>query len=114
MAFKTFGTEIEQVFSTSSVSNDWLKSGLLYSGYNLAVSPTVLFAITSHKTRTQTMCVGLLAGLIVILPAILFYVAMMAQYPAIGDQPVPATFLMAAIKTPKQVFHGPGYQKKIK
>lgn len=100
LAFKTFGTDIQHAYSTSQPGDGWLKSGILYSGYNLAILPAVLFAVTGHKTRNQTVGAGLLAGLIAILPAILFYIAMMAQYPAIGDEPVPATYLMAALKTP--------------
>ncbi|WP_262695695.1 YkvI family membrane protein [Kordiimonas aquimaris] len=100
LAFATFGPEIQHTFTSTHVGDGWITSGILYSGYNLAILPAILFAVTHHKTRKQTVCAGLMAGLITILPAILFYTAMMAQYPSIGDQPVPATYLMAAMQKP--------------
>lgn len=100
LAFATFGPEIQQTFADTNVKQGWATSGILYSGYNLAILPAILFAVAGHKTRKQTVGAGLAAGMITILPAILFYIAMMAQYPSIGNQPVPATYLMAALQKP--------------
>lgn len=97
LAFKNFGGIIKDVFSSAPIGEGWLSSGILYSGYNLATLPAVLFAVMFHKSRKETIGAGLLAGPITIIPALLFYIAMMGQYPVIGDEPVPATFLMASL-----------------
>ncbi len=97
LAFKAFGADIKSTYSQATVGAGWLSGGILYSGYNVAVVPAVLFAVTSHKKRRETIGAGLLAGAIAVIPAILFFVAMMGQYPKIGDQPVPANFLMSTL-----------------
>lgn len=97
LAFKAFGSDISDTFSQASVDSGWISSGILYSGYNLAVVPAVLFVISEHRKRRETVGAGLIAGAIAVIPAILFFIAMMGKYPEIGDQPVPASFLMAAL-----------------
>lgn len=100
LAYQVFGFEISTTYEQSSVGEGWLSSGILYSGYNLAVVPAVLFAITGLQNRRETIGAGLFAGAIAVIPAILFFIAMMGQYPEIGDQPVPATFLMSSLGIP--------------
>ena len=97
MAFNVFGSDISETYSQTSVGEGWLSSGILYSGYNLAIVPAVLFVISEHKKRRETVGAGLIAGAIAVIPAILFFIAMMGKYPEIGDQPVPASFLMSAL-----------------
>jgi len=97
LAYKALGTDISETYNQASVGSGWLSSGILYSGYNLAVVPAVLFVIAEHRKRRETVGAGLIAGAIAVIPAMLFFVAMMAVYPEIGDQPVPASFLMSAL-----------------
>lgn len=94
LAFKLFGDDIRYVYAESGVGRDWFSSGVLYSGYNLALLPAVLFAVTQQTRRRQAIGAGLIAGLVAIVPAMCFYVVMMSAYPVIGDEPVPASFLM--------------------
>lgn len=58
-----------------------LKSGLLYVGYNLAVFPAVFFALHRQDTRKETVLSGVLAGVMMTLPFLLTYVALMGFYP---------------------------------
>lgn len=97
LAFKTLGAEISETFSQASIGEGWLTGGILYSGYNVAVVPAVLFAVSEHRKRRETVGAGLLAGAIAVIPAGLFFVAMMGKYPEIGGEPVPASFLMASL-----------------
>jgi len=100
MAFQNFGGVITDVYASAPAGDGWLKGGILYSAYNLAVLPAVLFAIAGQKTRREAMGSGFMAGLIAVVPAVLFFVAMMALYPAIGDEAVPANALMSALNMP--------------
>lgn len=97
LAFKVFGADIVDTYRQSPLGEGWLKSGMLYSGYNVAVVPAVLFVVSEHRRRRETIGAGLMGGAIAIIPAALFFVAMMGKYPEIGDQPVPASFLMASL-----------------
>jgi len=100
MAFQNFGDTIADIYVAAPVGDEWFKGGVLYSAYNLAVLPAVLFAIKGQSSRREAMGSGLVAGLIAVVPAVLFFVAMMALYPAIGDEAVPASALIAAINLP--------------
>ena len=95
LAFRSFGDEISQVYREADSGTGWLKSGVLYSGYNLAVLPAVLFVVSGLNHRREAIGAGLIAGAVAILPAMSFFVAMMAAYPEIGEQPVPASLLMS-------------------
>ena len=97
LAFKSFGVEIKNIYASASIGDGWFSSGVLYSGYNLATLPAVLFAVTYHQSRKETIGAGLISGAVTVIPAILFFVAMMGQYPQIGNEAVPATFLMASL-----------------
>ncbi|MDO8863189.1 hypothetical protein Q6D67_15900 [Haliea sp. E1-2-M8] len=98
LAFQLFGGDITASFREAPAARGWVSSGVLYSGYNLAILPAVLFAVAGLRTRRQTVGAGLLAGAIAVIPALLFFVAMMARHPEIGDQPVPASYLIAQLR----------------
>ncbi len=97
LAFNNFGSDIINTYTEAPIGEGWLSAGIMYSGYNLAVLPAVLFAISQHSKRRETVGAGLIAGVIAVIPAILFFIAMMSQYPEIGEQAVPATFLMSVM-----------------
>ena len=98
LAFITFGDKITNVISNSTIGEGWFFQGILYSGYNLATLPLILYVVAFHKNRKETLGAGLMTGAITVIPALLFYVAMMGQYPEIGQQTVPASYLMAALQ----------------
>lgn len=100
LAFMHFGDAISGVYEGTAVGEGWLKGGVLYSGYNLAVLPAVLFAVRGQASRREAVGSGLFAGAIAVIPAVLFFIAMMALYPEIGGAPVPAAMLMNALEIP--------------
>ena len=96
-SFSLFGREISGALTSGEIHGSWLLGGVRYAGYNLAVIPAVLFAVRHAETRREAVTAGLLAGPIAIIPGLLFYLAMLGQYPAILDRPVPANALLAAL-----------------
>lgn len=92
--FARFGDDIFSGFGQVPLSGRWIVGGVQYAAYNLAVIPAVLFAIRHHESRRESIGAGILAGPIAIIPGLLFYLAMVGQYPAILDRPVPANFLL--------------------
>ncbi len=92
--FRSFGADITSHLSATPAGTGWAWAGLRYAGYNLAVIPAVLITIRNHDARKDTMIAGALAGPIAIIPGLLFYLAMVGQYPAVLDRPVPANFIL--------------------
>jgi uncharacterized membrane protein YkvI len=105
--FALSGDAIATTFDAAPVGEGWAASGVRYAGYNLAVLPAILFAVTHLANRRETIGAGLMAGALAVIPALLFFVAMMSLYPGIGDEPVPANALMAALHQPwlALIFH---------
>ncbi len=94
LCFVRFGDDITAALRTGLIEGSWLMGGMRYAAYNLASVPAVLFAIRHIETRKEAIGAGLLTGPIAIIPGLLFYLAMIGQYPAILDRPVPANFLL--------------------
>jgi uncharacterized membrane protein YkvI len=93
-AFVRFGDEIARVMSLGEFREGWALAGVRYAGYNLGIIPAILFVARHVESRREGLVAGLLAGPIAIVPAVLLYLAMAGQYPAIVDQPVPANYLL--------------------
>ncbi len=91
-----FGGEIAAQFSQSSLEPGWFKGGVAYAGYNLSVIPAILFCIVHINKRKQALASGAIAGVIGIVPGLLFYIVMVGMYPAIIDASVPASEILTA------------------
>lgn len=74
-------------------------AGLRYAGYNISL-PSVLFCMTLLTTRRQALGAGAMTGVIAIVPALLFFTAILAYYPSIIDEPVPALYLIDRLQSP--------------
>jgi uncharacterized membrane protein YkvI len=92
-----FGPEIRAAFASAAVPSGWIVGGIRYAAYNLAVIPAVFFALRDIETRREAVTAGLLTGPIGIIPALLFFIAMSAHYPAILERSVPANFVLEAL-----------------
>ena len=95
--FVRFGSEIETTLSTARLESGWFLAGLRYACYNVAVAPALLFSARHIETRREALTAGALAGPIGIMPGALFSFAMIAHYPAVVDQTVPANFVVSAL-----------------
>lgn len=94
------GGDLMSNLSAGVVDSEWLLKGVRYVGYNVAVIPVILFCVSHMTSRKDAFTAGVLAGPLVMAPAILFYLAMAAAYPAILDSAVPADFLMRGLNMP--------------
>ncbi|MCY3700714.1 MAG: hypothetical protein OXH46_13935 [Gemmatimonadetes bacterium] len=92
-----FGSTLGPSFAASSLSGDWLVKGVQYGGYNLSAAAVALFTVRHIQTRNQAVWAGLLAGVIGMLPAFFFYLAMVPHYPAIISATVPSNFILEAL-----------------
>lgn len=89
-----FGDQTAQAFGTPVDSSGWGSAGVRYAAYNVALIPPLLFTVRHLKSRGETLLAGALAGPIAMIPGLLFFVAMVGQYPAILERPVPANYLL--------------------
>jgi len=97
--FASYGDTITTELAGADRSGAWALSGLRYAGYNISL-PAVLFCTTLLTTRRQSFGAGLFTGIVAVVPALAFYVAMLSHYPEIADEAVPALFLMAQLQVP--------------
>jgi uncharacterized membrane protein YkvI len=106
--FQRFGGEIAASFDATpggtGGTGGWAAAGLTYASYN-AVAAAVVLPTLRHLTSDRDAVVsGALAGPLAIVPALLFFCCMMAFYPAIGAEVLPADFLLGRMGLP--LLHG--------
>lgn len=100
LVLTTFGNQVVQGFSMPAVGSDWAVGGLTYAGYNI-VGAVVILPITRHLlSRRDALIAGLVAGPLAMLPALLFFICMVAWYPQIGEQTLPSDFILQRLDKP--------------
>jgi len=87
-----FGPEIRGNYTGPSVEPGWIVAGSKYAFYNLANVVGVLFCLKHIQTRKEAVSAGVIAGVIGIVPALLFYIALVAHYPEILSEEIPSVF----------------------
>ena len=98
--FVSFGDQILAKFNSVPVGDGWLQGGVTYAGYNMVGVIAVLFCLRQIDTRKDAVTAGLLAGPLAIIPAMLFYIAMVGFYPDITKEPVPVNFMLGSLNLP--------------
>ncbi len=100
-ALSSFGGLIGEGFAAAPPpSGNWMAGGITYASYNI-VGAVVILPVLRHLTSQRDAVVaGLIAGPLTMLPAILFFVAMMAFYPSIGAETLPSDFLLRQMAVP--------------
>jgi uncharacterized membrane protein YkvI len=95
-----FGPAIRQHLGDKPIGHDWILGGLTYAGYN-AVGAVVILPVLRHLTRRREAVVaGLIAGPLAMLPALFFFLSMVAWYPEVGASTLPSDFLLQKIDLP--------------
>ena len=96
------GADIAANIAAADNSEGWVRSGVAFSGYNMSVIPAILFCIRHHSRRREAVIAGALAGPLAMVPAMLFFVAMIGQYDLLiaagPDGPLPISVLMNALE----------------
>jgi uncharacterized membrane protein YkvI len=101
LALARFGGPIAQGFAAAPPpSGDWMAGGITYASYNIVGAVVILPVLRHLISQRDAVVAGLIAGPLSMLPAILFFVAMMAFYPAIGAETLPSDFLLRQMNVP--------------
>jgi len=87
-------------FAAPQSPSGWALGGLTYAGYNI-VGAVVILPVLRHLTSDRdALIAGLLAGPLAMLPAVLFYICMVAYYPAIGAATLPSDYILTQLHAP--------------
>ena len=98
-----FGDRIASGFATVAPWDGWALGGLTYASYNV-VGAVVILPVMRHLTsRRDAVIAGLVAGPLAMLPALLFFVAMVGFYPGIAAETLPSDTMLRALGVP--AFH---------
>jgi uncharacterized membrane protein YkvI len=100
LAFSAFGDRIVDAFGTPSLADGWALSGATYFSYNI-IGAIVVLPVVRHLTgRRDALIAGAICGPLTMLPALLFFVAAVAFYPAVMDATLPSDFLLQRLELP--------------
>ena len=95
------GDQILENLTSIDLRPGWVRQGIAYSGYNLATIPAILFCLRHIGTRREALSAGLIGGVIGMLPAALFFVAMIGQFDVLAaegdDGRLPVTMLINSL-----------------
>jgi uncharacterized membrane protein YkvI len=87
-------------FAAPQAMRGWALGGLTYAGYNV-VGAVVILPVLRHLTgQRDAVIAGLLAGPLAMLPAVLFYICMVAYYPEVGTVALPSDYLLTQLHAP--------------
>lgn len=103
LSFFAFGDRIIQNLSLPTPHEGWVLGGFTYAGYNVVGAVIILPVLRHLRSRKNALIAGALAGPFAMLPALLFFVCMIAYYPQIGGEALPSDFLLQRLNFP--AFH---------
>jgi uncharacterized membrane protein YkvI len=83
------GAIAEQLTVVKEINSGWVIGGGRYAFYNLACIVFILYTVPKMDTRKDAILAGLLAGAIGILPGMMLFITMIAQYPDILSATIP-------------------------
>jgi uncharacterized membrane protein YkvI len=100
LALGSFGDRIADSFARVYPTDGWALGGLTYASYNI-VGAVVILPVMRHLTSQRDAVVaGLVAGPLAMLPALLFFICMIAFYPGIAAETLPSDFMLQRLEIP--------------
>lgn len=103
LALSSFGDRAAANFAAPAPVGSWWLGGLTYAGYNVIGAVVILPVIRHINRRGDAIVAGLLSGPLAIWPALVFFICMIAFYPAIGQETLPSDYLLRQLNMP--AFH---------
>jgi len=94
VALIKFGPEIQHNMASGIVHPQWILKGFQYMLYNIGTIPAVFFCLNHIEKRKEAVSAGLIGGIIGIVPALLFYIAVVGHYPAVLPEEIPAVYVL--------------------
>jgi uncharacterized membrane protein YkvI len=103
LALMSFGDRVPSGFANNPQTSGWALSGLTYFGYNI-IGAVVILPVLRHLTSDRDAVVaGVISGPLTMIPALLFFIPMVAFYPEVQSATLPSDYLLLRIGSP--AFH---------
>jgi len=99
LAVLGFGDRIAQAFADHGVGHGWVSGGLTYAGYNISGAISILPVLRHLRSRRDAIIAGVIAGPLAMLPAVIFFVCMMAWPDALSAS-LPSDVLLGHLGAP--------------
>jgi hypothetical protein len=99
LAVTGFGDRIAAAFAPHVVGDGWVMGGLTYAGYNISGAISILPVLRHLRSRRDAVVAGLIAGPLAMLPAVVFFICMMAWPEALSSS-LPSDVLLGHLGAP--------------
>ena len=103
LSFFAFGDRILVNLAAPALHAGWILGGFTYAGYNVVGAVIILPVLRHLRSNKNALIAGALAGPFAMIPALLFFICMIAYYPQIGSEALPSDFLLLRLNFP--AFH---------
>ena len=95
--FSRDDTSLAAAFADTTIRSGWLKSGINYAMYNIAVIPLLLYVARGFESRGQAVRSGVVAGLIAMAPALVFQFTFLTAWPEVLDEAIPVYWMIGRL-----------------
>ncbi|HEX9207247.1 MAG TPA: hypothetical protein VF851_03355 [Steroidobacteraceae bacterium] len=103
LALSKFGDPILANLALDVPTTGWVGAGITYASYNIVGAVVILPVLRHLRSQKDAIVAGALCGPLAMLPAVLFFVCMIAYYPIVGQESLPSEYLLQRLDAP--VFH---------
>jgi uncharacterized membrane protein YkvI len=103
LALWKFGDRVPGGFAAYPQTSGWAISGVTYFGYNIVAAVIILPVLRHLSSDRDAVIAGVIAGPLTMLPALLFFIPMVAFYPDVQGATLPSDYLLQRIGSP--AFH---------
>lgn len=103
LALAGFGERIAAGFAQPASSEGWAIGGLTYASYNIIGAVVILPVVRHFTSNRDAVIAGMICGPLAMLPAVIFFVCMVAFYPGIANEVLPSDYLLGHLGNP--LFH---------
>jgi uncharacterized membrane protein YkvI len=103
IALAKFGDRVPAGFAAYTQTSGWALSGLTYVGYNIVGAVVILPVLRHLLSDRDAVVAGVISGPLTMLPALLFFIPMVAFYPEVQSATLPSDYLLQQIGIP--AFH---------
>lgn len=100
LALMSFGDRIAAQLARPVPTDGWVIGGVTYASYNVIAAVAILPFLRHFTSQRDALIAGLLSGPLAMVPALLFFMCMIAFYPEIGGAALPSDFLLRQIGAP--------------
>ena len=103
LALWKFGERVPGGFAANPQTPGWALAGITYFGYNIVGAVVILPVLRHLLSDRDAVVAGTVAGPLTMLPALLFFIPMVAFYPEVQSATLPSDFMLQRIGIP--AFH---------